>query len=221
MLVEKMVWGFKFHLADALSFFRLVAAIAIGFLVIFDQHYALALVLLGYAALSDACDGKAAARWSGFGKHWFGKSGKFWNDMPNGVLDNFVCFAIGLRLLLNAGSADWAASDVTSFVIWLVFCAVAGVLTVVLNNAKVKLVPASAENADVAQGWLHGAILWVFAFVMMTMGALSAYWFDLGLLVTIVTCLIAFDRIAFRDAERDSYTGDLTWREFLRHPFAK
>ncbi len=228
MLIEYSLRWFQTHvIAEALSLFRLVAALVIAALVIVDSHPMVALVLLVLAALSDVYDGKAARRWHSPEVRWHGRSGKFSNDLASGVLANALLGSIWIRLLIVAIDEGWSASSIVGLLAWTAGCAIAGLLTLHYNKGKEQLVPLLAEKAEVDQGHLQGWILALSGLVLATgidgwVNWQPALWVQIlvGLLLAVASWIlvniIVGDRMYARTAERKrgDYKGTkLTWEQ--------
>ena len=128
-------------IADALTFFRFPAAVAI-FAAILTDHWLLAMIVLILAILSDALDGIAARRWPP-NDRWYRKDSHVFDNA--GDLTLFVGTIAALAIQVQP--------------LWIVITVIAIVGSIPIEIFKAKLRPLFAERVDVFHGWCFGAQL--------------------------------------------------------------
>lgn len=181
------------YLADALTFFRFPAAIAVFVLIMFDQWTA-AMIVLGLAFLSDALDGVAARRWPPESR-WYRKDPHAFDNAG----DSLLFFAALGGLVLN-GPAIWDVIFVVSVV---------GTAIILFFIAKLR--PSRAEKLDVAFGWCFGFLLFTMLVQITKMALWSTYTgFALVILYSVVTAIIIFTKWD-RMTSRPEVTYKGTW----------
>ncbi len=180
------------NIADALTFFRFPAAVAVFALGWFDQWGA-AMVVFILAILSDACDGIAARRWPPKDR-WYRRNP---HDFDNAA-DSLLFFAAMIALTIKV------------FPLWLIVTLVSAVGSVVFLFLIAKMRPSIAEKLDVVFGWCFGTLLFAML-CQITLLAFSNAWggYLCAIYLLAVPFLVYFkwDRITSRPEV--IYTG--TW----------
>lgn len=179
-------------IADALTFFRFPAAVAI-FAAILTDHWLLAMIVLILAILSDALDGIAARRWPP-NDRWYRKDSHVFDNA--GDLTLFVGTIAALAVQVQP--------------LWIVITVIAVVGSIPIEIFKAKLRPLFAERVDVFHGWCFGALLaamLVQVTILATSGFATVTLVWVYFAVTIVIVVRKWDRMTSRPEV--SYSG--TW----------
>lgn len=182
----------RYYIADALTFFRILAAIPLFVLILADQ-WAAAIILFIFAILSDAFDGPAARRWPPK-EHAYRKDSH--------VFDN-----IG-DLLMFGGVIGGLALQIKP--IWVIILIGAFIGSVLIEIPKQKLAPKYAERVDVFHGWCFGIFLLVMLIQLTEQAFDERVWKPLGF----VYVGIAFALVCLkwdRATKRKDVTYNGTW----------
>lgn len=194
------------RIADALTIFRLFSAPVLLVLLLCGQ-WQVAMILFIAGILSDAFDGIAARRWPPR-EHRFRTDPHAFDNAADGALSVLGVAGLLGRFFL-AWLNDWPEANL--FVGWAIAAVLILLATGVFLFLVGQLVPASAEKIDVIHGFFYGVLLLatLVQITILATGANAVVWICLIGAVTVVICVIKWDRLTSRPEV--TYNGTKTW----------
>ncbi|MBI3888959.1 CDP-alcohol phosphatidyltransferase family protein [Candidatus Saccharibacteria bacterium] len=163
----------RYYIADALTFFRIFAAIPL-FLLIWTDQWTAATVLFIVAILSDALDGPAARRWPPK-EHAYRKNSHDFDNLGDSLM--FAGVIIGLAFQIRP--------------IWWIILIGVIIGSVLIEIPKQKLTPVYAERVDVFHGWCFGIFL-LAMLIQLTEQVTETWWVPISIFYVAAALIIVF-----------------------------